>query len=94
METKIVIGFFVGLLCGIVPLFFGLLKKSKLLGILGTVASTGAGILFSALDKSPFSALVVAILFIFIIIASNKRRANEENDDYDDNDDDIDPDIT
>ena len=95
METKIVVGFFVGLLCGIVPLFFGLLKKSKLLGILGTIASAGAGILFSALDKSPFSALVVAILFIFIIIASNKRRANEEADDdeYDDSDD-IDSDIT
>ena len=93
METKIVIGFFVGLLCGIVPLFFGLLKKSRFLGILGTVASAGAGILFSALDKSPFSALVVAILFIFIIIASNKRRANDEDHDYDDNDD-IDPDIT
>lgn len=91
METKIVIGFFVGLLCGIVPLFFGLLKKSKILGISGTVASAGAGVLFSALDKSPFSALVVAILFIVIIIASNKRRSNEEE--YDD-DDDIDPDIT
>ena len=93
METKIVIGFFVGILCGIVPLCFGFLKKSKLLGILGAVASTGAGILFSVLDKSPFSALVVAVLFIFIIIASIKRRAKEEEDDYDDSDD-IDPDIT
>ena len=92
METKIVIGFFVGLLCGIVPLFFGLLKKSKLLGILGTVASAGAGVLFNALDKSPFSALVVAVLFIFIIIASNKQRAKEEDEDYED--DDIDSDIT
>ena len=95
MEIKIIIGFFVGLLCGIVPLVFGLLKKSKLLGILGTVASVGAGILFSALEKSPFSALVVAVLFIFIIIASNKRREKEEEDDNDyDDSDDIDPDIT
>lgn len=93
METKIVIGFFVGLLCGIIPLFFGILKKSKIIGIAGIFTSAGAGILFSVLDKSPFSALVVAILFIFIIIASNKRRKKNEEDDCDDNDD-IYPDIT
>lgn len=87
METKIIIGFFVGVLCGIVPLCFGFLKKSKLLGIIGIVASAGAGALFNVLDKSPFSALVVAVLFIFIIIASNKRRSKQTDDDsYEDQD--------
>ncbi len=87
MGTKIVIGFFVGVLCGIVPLCFGFLKKSKLLGIIGIFASAGAGALFNALDKSPFSALVVAVLFILIIIASNKRRSKHTSDDsYDDPD--------
>ncbi len=92
MGTKIVIGFFVGVLCGIVPLCFGFLKKSKLLGITGIVASAGAGALFNALDKSPFSALVVAVLFIFIIIASNKRRSKHTSDDTYEDRDSFDPD--
>ena len=93
METKIIIGFFVGLLCGIVPLCFGFLKNSKALGIVGVIFSVGAGILFNALDKSPFSALVVAVLFIFIIIARNKSLSSNENDDDQDSDD-MDNDIT
>ncbi len=92
METKIIIGFFVGVLCGIVPLCFGFLKKRKLLGIIGIIASAGAGALFNALDKSPFSALVVAVLFIFIIIASNKRRSKHSADDTYEDRDSFDPD--
>lgn len=93
MELKIIIGFFVGVLCGIVPLCFGFLKNSKFLGIAGILVSAGAGALFNALDKSPFSALVVAILFIFIIIADNKRRsANASNDNNEDLDS-FDPDL-
>jgi uncharacterized membrane protein YfcA len=83
METKIIIGFFVGVLCGIVPLIFGFLKEHKILGIVGIIASAAAGALFNALDKSPFSAFVVAVLFLFIIIASNKSR-NKKNDDSED----------
>ncbi len=93
MELKIIIGFFVGVLCGIVPLCFGFIKKSKVLGIIGIVASAGAGALFNSLDKSPFSALVVAILFIFIIIANNKRRSGHSSEDNYDGSDTFDTDI-
>ena len=92
METKIIVGFFVGILCGIIPLFFGFFNKSKFLGVLGTLASAGAGILFNVLDKSPFSALVVAVLFVFIIIVNMKRLSHKNEDD--DDDDDLDSDIT
>lgn len=91
METKIIIGFFVGVLCGIVPLCFGFLKKNRIIGIIGAVASAAAGTLFNVLDKPPFTALFVAILFVVIIIANNKRKSNAENDEvYDDFDQDID----
>lgn len=79
MEIKIVIGFFVGVLCGIVPLIFGFLKNHKILGIVGIVLSAGAGALFNALEKSPFSAFIVSVLFIVIIIASNKSKKNRED---------------
>ena len=87
MPTKIVVGFFVGLLCGIVPLIYGLLKKSRALAIWGIIASALTGILFNVLDKSPFSAIVVAILFILIIVASNKRREKLRSDEDPDNTD-------
>ena len=92
---EIIIGFFIGLLCGIIPLVFGLLKKSPLLGGVGIVASAIAGALFNALNGSPFSAVAVAVLFIFIIIATNKRKEKmmqdeNENDDEDSYSDDID----
>lgn len=87
METKIIVGFFVGVLCGVIPLIFGFLKDQKLLGIVGIIVSAGAGALFNALDKSPFSAFVVAILFILIIIAINKRRTLKDDDFDDDSDD-------
>ena len=79
MEIKIVIGFFVGVLCGIVPLIFVFLKNHKILGIVGIVLSAGAGALFNALEKSPFSAFIVSVLFIVIIIASNKSKKNRED---------------
>ena len=91
METKIIIGFFIGVLCGIVPLCFGFLKNSRVLGIIGAVMSAAAGTLFNVLDKPPFTALFVAILFVVIIIANNKRRSKAENDEiFDDLDQDID----
>lgn len=82
--TKIIVGFFVGLLCGLIPLIYGLLSKNRALAIGGIVASSFAGLLFNILDKSPFSAIVVAILFVIIIIASNKRRSKLAQDDEDD----------
>ena len=90
--TKIIVGFFVGFLCGVIPLIYGLLSKNRALAIGGIAASAVAGLLFNLLDKSPFSAIVVAILFVIIIIANNKRRrklAQDEDDDGEGDNDDI-----
>ncbi len=79
---KYLVGFFVGLLCGIIPLIFGLLIKSHLIGIIGTVSTALSGILFSTLEKSPFTAVGIAIVFVVVMFAKNKRNnvQNERND--------------
>ena len=82
--TKIIVGFFVGLLCGVIPLIYGLLSKNRPLAFGGICAASVAGVLFNVLDKSPFSAVVVAVLFVIIIIASNKRREKMKRDEDDD----------
>ena len=87
--TKIIVGFFVGLLCGVVPLIYGLLSKKRALAIAGIAAASVAGLVFNLLDKSPFSALVVAILFVIIILANNKRRSKLAQDEDSDDEDDI-----
>ena len=84
---KILLGFFVGILCGIIPMAYCLIKKQKIAAIIGLLVVIFSGILFSALDKSPFIAFVVSALFILIIIANNKRNKNEEEEDNTDNDD-------
>ena len=84
--TKIIVGFFVGLLCGLDPLIYGLLSKHRALAVGGIAAAALAGALFNFLDKSPFSAMVVAILFVIIIIANNKRRSKLMQEDEDDDD--------
>lgn len=84
---KIILGFFVGALCGLIPLIYGLLTKHLFSAIGGIFASAFTGALFSCLDKSPFTAMVTAALFILINIASRKRNAKSaENDVNDDND--------
>ena len=79
---KILLGFFVGLLCGLVPLIYGFLTNHRISGIVGIIATILAGVLFSLLDKSPFTVLVVAILFILFNIA-NKKRNSHSNDEID-----------
>ena len=91
MLGKISLGFFVGVLCGLVPLIYGIIKKSHKLAILGIFLSALCGSLFSFLDRSPFSAFVVAILFVVIIIANQKHKSHHENED---DDDEFDNDIT
>ena len=86
LVLKIVIGFFIGLLCGIIPLVFGLIKKNRVLAFVGIASSTLAGALFKALDRSPFSAVVVAVLFVFIIIANVKRKEKMKQDQETDDD--------
>lgn len=85
---KIILGFFVGMLCGLVPLIYGFIKANRKLAVLGIVSTALSGTLFSLLDKSPFTSFVVAVLFVLIIIASNKHTSRHNQDDYE-NDNDI-----
>lgn len=85
---KVIIGFFVGLLCGAVPLGFGLLTKHFKHGFWGILSSAVFGIIFSLLDKSPFTAMGVAVVFVMFIFASNKRKNKSLDDDDNDTDDD------
>lgn len=80
----ILIGFFIGAMCGVVPLAFGLLTKHKLLAFIGLAASAVSGIIFSLLEKSPFTAIGVALVFAIAIFAKNKH--NNSDDEHDDHD--------
>ena len=77
---EILIGLFVGVLCGVLPLVFGLLIKNKLLGIIGIVSSSLSGLLFAALDKSPFTAIGISIVFIIALFANHKRKKMHDDD--------------
>jgi NhaP-type Na+/H+ or K+/H+ antiporter len=76
---KIMLGFFVGLLCGLVPLIYGFLTGHKITALAGCLVSALTGALFSALGRSPFIAVVVAMIFILFHIANTKRLAHEEH---------------
>ncbi len=80
---EILIGFFVGALCGLAPLAFGLLVKHKILGIIGIIASTISGVVFGLLDKSPFTSIGVAIVFVVFLFAKNKNSNSHHDDDHD-----------
>ncbi len=79
----ILLGFFIGILCGLAPLAFGLLTKHKLIGIIGAAVTSASGILFAVLDKSPFTAIGVAIVFIVFIFSKNKNKNSHDEDDHD-----------
>ena len=83
---KIVLGFFVGVLCGLVPLIYGFLTNHRTSGIIGLVAASLTGVLFSLLDKSPFTAMVVSVLFILFNVANKKKNSEPESDEESDND--------
>ncbi len=76
---KILIGFFVGVMCGLVPLIFGLLSKSLVFGVIGISASALTGVLFSVLDKSPFYAIGIALIFAVILFAKNKNQKKHDD---------------
>ena len=80
---KILLGFFVGSLCGLVALIYGLVTHHRLSGIIGIIATATVGVIFSLLDKSPFSSLVVSFLVILFNIANNKRKQHLNEDDTD-----------
>ena len=81
----ILIGFFIGALCGLVPILFGFLTKHNVLGIVGIVTSALSGMVFALLDKSPFTAIGVAIVFAIAIFTKNKHKNthHHEQDDHD-----------
>lgn len=82
---EILLGFFIGALCGAIPLCYGLLTKAKILGIVGIACSVISGVLFGVFEKPPFTAVGVAIVFAVAIFAKNKRDKV-----YDDHEDDHD----
>ena len=78
------LGFFVGLLCGVVPLAVGLLTKHKLLGIVGVSSTVLSSMIFVLLDKSPFTSIGVALVFVIVIFTKNKNKDSHiEQDDHD-----------
>ncbi len=81
MGEKIILGLFVGILCGMVPLLFGLLTKHRVLAVIGAAVSSLSGVLFSVLDKSPFTAIGIAVLFAVIIFGSIKKKNQDDKDD-------------
>ena len=86
---KIMLGFFVGLLCGLVPLIYGFLTGHRITALAGCFASALTGAFFSALGRSPFISVVVAMIFILFHIANTKRLSHEdqENDESEHNSD-------
>ena len=80
---EILIGFFIGALCGIVPLAFGLLTKHKILAIVAIAATALSGAVFGLLQKSPFTAIGVAVIFVVFLFAKNKNKNTHDDDDHD-----------
>ena len=81
---RILLGLFVGILYGIIPLVYCIIKHMKIMSAVGMSVTVASGVLFSALEKSPFSAIVVAALFILVVIVKNKH--DEKNDEEQDED--------
>ena len=79
------IGFLIAALCGVIPLFFGLITKQKVLGIVGISVTALSGLLFVLLEKSAFTAIGVAAVFAIFAFASYKKKSqpshNEEEED-------------
>ncbi len=76
-----VIGFLIGVLCGAVPLLFGIFTKHKIIGIVGISVTALSGLLFALLDKSPFTSIGIAAVFAIFIFARNKKKNQEHYDD-------------
>ena len=87
MLGKVFLGFFVGLLCGLIPFIYGFLKKFRKIAIVGILVTALSGVLFAIVDKSPFSSVVVAVLFIFIIILNERKNSHKNLDDEEDDED-------
>ena len=80
---KALIGLGIGVLCGIIPIAFGFLTKHRVLGIIGMLATASFGVVFSVYDKSPFTAICVALVFVIFNFASNKSKNKSHDHDND-----------
>lgn len=80
------VGFFVGLLCGVIPLTVGLLTKHKILGIVGMAVTVVSSFIFVLLDKPPFTAIGVALVFLIVIFTKNKNKNKDSHLEEDDHD--------
>ena len=78
---KILLGFFVGFLCGLVPLIYGIISKHKIVSFIALAASSVTGSLFSLIDKSPFTAMIMAIIFVIFIFSMNKKEIEHFDED-------------
>ena len=76
---RILLGLFIGLLCGLIPLIYGILTSHKTTSIIAFFVTALMGVLFSYLEKSPFSAVVVALLFILISVAEKKKHSKDDH---------------
>ena len=83
MDTagKILLGFFVGFLCGLIPLVYGIISMHKIVSFIGLGASSVTGALFSLIDKSPFTAMIMALIFVIFIYSMNKKNTDRNEDD-------------
>ena len=77
---KILLGFFVGFLCGLVPLIYGIISKHKIVSFIGLTISAATGALFSFINKSPFTAMIMSIIFVIFIFSMNKKEIEHHND--------------
>ena len=78
---KILLGFFVGFLCGLIPLIYGIISKHKIVSFIGLAASSATGALFSLANKSPFTAMVMSIIFVIFIFSMTKKENNHHDED-------------
>ena len=81
-----ILGFFVGVLCGIAPVVVGILAKHKWTGIIGAGVTVLSSLIFVLLDKPPFTAIGVAIVVLIIIFTKSKNKNKENHDERDDHD--------
>ena len=77
LAGKLLLGFFIGFLCGLIPLIHGLLIYRTASALIGLLASSLTGLIFSFLDKSPFTAIIIALMFVVINIAAQKRHKKD-----------------
>ena len=78
---KLLLGFFVGFLCGLVPLVYGVISKHKVVAFIGLAVSSITGALFSLIEKSPFTAMIMSIIFVIFIFSMNKKKTEHQDDD-------------